>query len=89
MPCTSESDAGSAGRRPAAVRPGASPVHACPGDCGRDVKVDLFACRPCWYRLPLALRRSITAAWRRDAAAHSQHMATARAWYANDAGAQS
>ena len=36
------------------------PSHRCPGHCGRVVPDHLFACRSCWYRLPLDLRRAIS-----------------------------
>lgn len=56
-------------------------MHRCPGQCGRKVPNHLFACRPCWYRLPLSLRQPITDNYRRDAIAHAEAMAEAQLWY--------
>lgn len=33
--------------------------HACPGGCGAVVENRLFACKPCWQRLPHDLRQRI------------------------------
>lgn len=41
----------------------------------------LFACRPCWYRLPAELRRPITSNYSRDVDAHFDAMADANDWY--------
>jgi len=55
--------------------------HDCPGGCGRRVAHDRFACRACWYRLPVELRRPISAAFGRDYGAHAQAMLDALDWY--------
>jgi hypothetical protein len=55
--------------------------HDCPGSCGRQVPYHHFACRNCWYRLPMDLRRPISANWQRDAVAHAEAMADALQWY--------
>lgn len=56
-------------------------VHACPGLCGRNVLNHLYACKPCWYRLPQDLRRPISDTYRRDPLAHLHAMGDARRWY--------
>lgn len=56
-------------------------THACPGGCHRQVPQHLFACKPCWLRLPYDLRQPISANYRRDEAAHLAAMADARHWY--------
>lgn len=56
-------------------------THRCPGGCGRTVPNHLFACRPCWFRLPHGLRQPITANYRGDRDAHNAAMADASRWY--------
>jgi hypothetical protein len=56
-------------------------AHTCPGGCGREVPGHLYACKPCWYRLPQDLRRPISANYGRDPEAHAQAMRDARRWY--------
>lgn len=71
------------GRRPAPAS-GERPAHNCPGGCGRTVPVELFACRRCWYRMPLFLRRWITSTCEQalnTQLAYAQAMASIRAWY--------
>jgi hypothetical protein len=63
-----------------------SALHDCPGGCGAKVERHLFACRGCWARLPIELRRWITGAYRRRA--HGDHiraMAEAVRFYQADA----
>jgi hypothetical protein len=57
--------------------------HACPGGCGRRVARDLFACSPCWYRLPDALRQAIDRTYRpgRFSRDHAQALSAAHHWY--------
>lgn len=57
-------------------------THDCPGGCGRRVPRHHFACRPCWYRLPVDLRRPIAATHGRDFGAHMAAMDDAIRWYA-------
>jgi len=57
-------------------------THDCPGGCGRQVFTHMFACRADWYRLPLDLRRPITATYGRDRDAHLEAMGDAMTWYA-------
>lgn len=60
--------------------------HLCPGGCGADVAGHMFACRPCWYRLPRDLRTPIlTTWWSKDFAAHSRAMTDAMHWYRDEA----
>lgn len=56
--------------------------HACPG-CGVEgVDNSLFACKPCWYRLPKKLRGWISNAWNAKAwESHARAMRTAVRWY--------
>lgn len=61
-------------------------LHDCPGGCGRQVPRHHFACGPCWARLPVALQRAISRAYRRDPLAHAQAMTDARKWYRAQAG---
>lgn len=58
-------------------------THDCPGHCGRRVARPRFACVPCWYRLPIELRRAITHGWRKGALSgeHRAAMFNARDWY--------
>jgi hypothetical protein len=55
--------------------------HLCPGDCGNRVVNDLFACRECWYRLPIPMRYDITRHHRTDPDLHAHAMADAIRWY--------
>ncbi len=43
-----------------------SGMHDCPGGCGLPVPYRKLACGKCWYRLPLDMRRDLTAARGRD-----------------------
>lgn len=55
--------------------------HTCPGRCGRaDIPDRLFACGPCWYRLPRESRRRITSNVR-GTVEHAQAMLDAQSWY--------
>lgn len=56
-------------------------THPCPGECGSNVPNRLFACRPCWQRLPRDLAQPILATYRIDDMAHLRAMADARRWY--------
>jgi hypothetical protein len=56
-------------------------MHDCPGGCGRSVPDHHFACRGCWYRLPLDLRHPISANYQRNPDAHHEAMRDARRWY--------
>lgn len=57
------------------------PTHECPG-CGRDgVSRHMFACRACWYALPVELRHRIQHGWRHSASEHVAATAEARAFY--------
>ena len=61
-------------------------THSCPG-CGRaGIPVNLLACRPCWFRLPIDLRRPVTATFRRDNTAHLDAVIAALDWYADNPG---
>jgi hypothetical protein len=60
-------------------------THVCPGCRRAQVAWHLFACRPCWYRLPLEKRRAITDAYGRNPAAHRAAMTDAINWYASEA----
>jgi hypothetical protein len=63
--------------------------HDCPGGCGRPVPYQRFACGPCWYRLPVALRRAITSGWAHradDPAVHRRAMTDATEWYRDQGG---
>lgn len=55
--------------------------HRCPGGCSRYVPQRQVACRSCWYRLPLDLRRPITATYQRDPEAHLDALLDALRWY--------
>ena len=54
--------------------------HECPGECGRSVPHRYYACRACWFRLPVDLRDRISHTKGRNMAAHAQAMAVARQW---------
>lgn len=59
-------------------------THQCPGRCGKSVRRELFACPPCWWRLPQSLRTAINLAYPRrstNPAAHRAALADALAWY--------
>lgn len=61
-------------------------VHDCPGGCGRTgIAQRLFACAPCWRRLPIELREAITDAYSRrkaeGALPHIRAMSVAFRWY--------
>ncbi|MPZ66206.1 MAG: hypothetical protein GEU83_12055 [Pseudonocardiaceae bacterium] len=56
-------------------------THECPGGCGRAVEHHRFACRGCWFALPVTLRRAITDTYRRDRIAHARAMVDAYDWY--------
>lgn len=62
--------------------PAPSPTHTCPGACGKDVPVRLFACRTCWSRLPSDIKREIDGR-RVGTAAHREGMREALRWYAD------
>lgn len=55
--------------------------HDCPGDCGAAVPRYLFACRPCWFRLPIGIRNAVVDNYRVDEAAHMRAMSEAFEWY--------
>ena len=62
----------------------ADDTHGCPGDCGAQVPRHQLACKPCWFRLPDALRRAINGAFKRrvtEPAAHRAALAAAVRWY--------
>lgn len=58
--------------------------HTCPGGCGAAVPKHLFACKPCWFRLPAEMRRPIIDNFRRDDLAHIRAMGDAFDWYADN-----
>ena len=59
-------------------------THACPGGRGAQVARHMYACKPCWFRLPRNLRDAISNAWLRgDYPAHRIAMADAAQWYAD------
>lgn len=61
-------------------------THDCPGGCGTPVVRNMFACGPCWRRLPQDFRTPIvTSRWADDHAAHSRAMVDAMHWYRLDA----
>lgn len=42
-----------------------SPPRTCPGpDCGRTIKRGMFACKPCWFKIPKEIRNEIWATYR-------------------------
>ena len=58
--------------------------HKCPGCGAPDVPNKLFACAPCWWRLPLAMRQKILFTHRAGPAAALDHrlaMRDAALWY--------
>jgi hypothetical protein len=58
--------------------------HTCPGCDAAGVPQHQLSCKPCWFRLPEALRRAINGAWRRRAAepaAHRAALGAAVRWY--------
>lgn len=61
--------------------------HECPGGCGRrDIAYTQLSCRPCWFRLPMALRTAVTTAWQNrrqpgGLARHSDAIRAAKDWY--------
>jgi hypothetical protein len=59
-------------------------THTCPGGCGTQVAQHLFACRPCWSRLPRARRAAVMRGY--DAGPlgeeHTTAMVDALDWYA-------
>lgn len=59
-----------------------APTHDCPGGCGRQVAQQYFACRTCWFRLPLDLRSAIQVTYKVDPDAHGEAMVDAMEWYA-------
>lgn len=60
----------------------AAVAHVCPGGCGATVPNRLFACRPCWYRLPADIRTAINESWKaRNYGAHNAAKAEALEWY--------
>lgn len=61
-----------------------STEHPCPGGCGAQVPRHQLACKPCWFRLPGALRAAVGFAYRRrvrDPGPHREALATALQWY--------
>lgn len=67
-------------------QPATGPVtpdtHRCPGCRAPGVPNHKFACRNCWFRLPVKLRRPITAAYNLgDGEAHAAAMKAAVAWF--------
>ncbi len=58
----------------------ASATHACASGCRRQVAAHHFVCPDCWWRLPPALRDTITATGG-DPDAHVEAMLCAIAWY--------
>lgn len=56
-------------------------THTCPGRCEREVANHMFACPPCWSRLPRDLRQPINDNYLRDPRAHMLAMADAQRWY--------
>jgi hypothetical protein len=61
--------------------PRSEDTHDCPGGCGRAVPHRLLACGPCWYELPVSLRRAVIDTYRRDRRAHADAVVRACAWY--------
>lgn len=65
-----------------------APTHACPGHCGREVDINVFACRTCWFRLPREYRANIVDSYRSirhgrqgGRMAHARAMSDAMEWY--------
>lgn len=55
-------------------------THSCPG-CGTPgIPRSMFACKPCWYRLPKPLRDDINHGWRHDRELHRETMVEAMSW---------
>lgn len=72
--------------RPALVALGPGVVvgmsgHRCPGGCTQFIPQHQYACRGCWYRLPVDLRRPITSNYQRNPRAHREAMVDARRWF--------
>lgn len=62
-------------------------THDCPGGCGTQVPQRQLACKPCWFRLPRALRDAVNNAYQRrakDPTAHKQAIRIAYQWYQNN-----
>lgn len=57
-------------------------THDCPGGCGRQVQYHMYACKPCWYRLPAGLRAAIWEGYR-SGSGHMEAMQDAADWYAH------
>lgn len=58
-------------------------LHACPGDCGKQVPRHKLACKPCWFRVPVEVRQLVTRAFvgRHDhPAEHRAAVLAAMAW---------
>lgn len=66
------------------MSPEARPTHACPGGCGAKVTYAQLACRTCWFRLPVTIRREVTAGWVDNKARHRAAVVVALAWYRDD-----
>lgn len=59
-------------------------THECPGRCGVRVPQHHLACKPCWGKLPRALRDEINAAWmwrRQSPDRHRRALLAALTWY--------
>lgn len=56
-------------------------THPCPSCDKRQVPRHQLACRPCWYRLPKALRDRLNNAYHRDPLDHPQAMRACLDWY--------
>lgn len=62
----------------------------CPGGCGRLIESLTYACRACWRRLPVPIRRVITRTWDlgqfhdQTHGPHANAKAAAARWYARN-----
>ncbi len=52
--------------------------RGCPGGCDHPVAPYHFACKSCWYRPPVDLRRRVSDTYLRD---HADAMLDAYQWY--------
>jgi hypothetical protein len=58
-----------------------SATHTCPSCKKRQVKQHQLACRPCWYRLPNALRQRLNNAFHNNPTDHPAALSACLDWY--------
>lgn len=62
-------------------------LHPCPGGCGAQVEFDRVACYPCWWLLPIGLRKAINVTFKTrvsNPAAWHQALNDGFRWYHNN-----